>query len=814
MVDNSDIRYALQDQQIFILYRLVPQPDGSTDKVPTCPLTGDNISPHDPENWMLPALAQKYVDEWGAGYGMGVVISEDVVLPNGRRLFCLDLDKCRDGEAWRPHAGAFLAQLPGCGVEVSVSFNGLHAWGTYSGERPDHGTRNRNYRMELYTRARFMAVTGCGAYGDPLKDLTKELHKLAHDYFPPGEFALDGELTKASVKEWSGPTDDNELVRLMIRSASPRAIFGAKARFRDLWENNVEALARAFPPQQHGAYDASAADIALSNHLAFWTGSYGERIQRLMLQSKLVREKWSRPGYLHTTIQNACGSQREWYKQSRYEPIAEAVVAPVISEAVPANVAKSADLATLAPTVQERTPAPGQTSTDPRDKFEIGSHLHIEEMRELFTGCTYVQDIHQILMPDGGALNSERFDSYFSGFTYTMTIQNDRPAKRAWEAFVFNERERFPKVKGLFFDPRRPPKDIRTREGAEEINSYVPLLIVKNSGDVSRYLSHLFKLFPNGNDAHIALSYFAACVQYPGYKFQWWPLIQGVEGNGKTTLSYFLEYAIGERYTHWPKAAQLGNRFNSAFYAKLLVCCEDVYISEAKGSMWEALKPMITGEKLEIEAKGVDQVSRTVCFNGVMNSNHKTALRKTRNDRRICPLFCAQQNVEDLDRDGMGEAYMNELRAWYLGEGRPIVADFLGNYSIPPEWNPAGRCNRAPLTSATQEAITAGMGVAEQEVVEAIGQGQEGFKGDWVSSTALDLLLTRLGKAGAVPRNRRQALMNDLGYMPHPGLPEGRAQIAGTDGTRPYLFVLKECPAAKLIGEEVMKGYLEAQATT
>jgi len=277
-------------------------------------------------------------------------------------------------------------------------------------------------------------------------------------------------------------------------------------------------------------------------------------------------------------------------------------------------------------------------------------------------------------------------------------------------------------------------------------------------------------------------------------------------------LSYLLEYAIGERYVHWPKAAELGSRFNSAFYGKILICVEDVYISESRGSLWESLKPMITSTRLEIEAKGVDKVTRNVCFNGVMNSNHKNAIRKTANDRRIGPFFCAQQSKADLARDGLTEDYFKKLRAWRLGEGREIVADYLMRYEIPDKWNPAGDCNRCPETSATREAISAGLGNAEQEVIEAIGQGLVGFRNGWVSSTALDRLLATIGKGGSIPRNKRRELMETLGYIVHPGLPEGRATATDTDGSRPTLYVLPSASGAQESDpHRVMGWYQQAQ---
>lgn len=817
MSNPTDIRQALQDVKIFIMYRLEPQPDGKLEKIPTNPTTGRNCSPHSVDEWMWAADAQLWADVYNnqplppgvTGYGIGVVISEHVILPNGRRLFCLDIDKCRDGAAWAPHATAFLARLPGCGCEVSVSINGLHGWGTYSGERPDHGTRNKTYGLELYTRLRFVAL-GSSAVGDPLKDLTQELNALCRDYFPPHDsHDYGGDLTTAPVPEWKGPTDDDELIHRALNSKSARVAFAGHASLRDLWEANESRLSHAFPPQQHGTYDASAADQAMANHWAFWTGNHGERIERIMRMSGLARDKWERPGYLRNTIQRACGSQKRWYTERAEREldyiapeVAVSFPGPRIGDVPPSptgpgiasDCVKPKPYVPPAPAqdVHPLSAAPGDTTIPPapHPRPPIGSHLFVPEMAKMFEGCVYVQDVHEIFMPAGYTLDPQRFNAEFGGYTFTLSQEGDRPERKAWDAFVHSEVCAFPKVRGLYFDPKSPPRHIRSKEGMSFINSYSPIVIPRHSGDVAPFLDHLRKLLPLGNDAHILLCYFAACVQYIGEKFQWWPLIQGVEGNGKTTLSHFVEYAIGERYTHWPKAAELGAKFNSAFYGKILICCEDVHINDKRGSLWESLKPMITGSKMEIEAKGVDKVTREICFNGIMNSNHKNAIRKSRSDRRIGPFFCAQQSEADLTRDYMDEAYFRRLRDWRIKfGGSEIVADFLYSYQIPDELNPAGGMTRCPKTTATVEAIEQGQGVAEQEILEAVAQGLPGFRGGWISSSALDRLLAGIGKGATIPRNRRRELLEGIGYEVHPGLPEGRMTVLDTDGTRPVLFV-------------------------
>ncbi|HQT27149.1 MAG TPA: AAA family ATPase, partial [Burkholderiales bacterium] len=123
--------------------------------------------------------------------------------------------------------------------------------------------------------------------------------------------------------EWSGYTDDDDLIRAACASRSISGAFSGRASFNDLWTGNADALARAFPATERIdglSYDASSADAALASHLAFWTGKDAVRMERLMRQSALVRPKWDRPDYLRNrTIPHAISNCREVHRRGKTE---------------------------------------------------------------------------------------------------------------------------------------------------------------------------------------------------------------------------------------------------------------------------------------------------------------------------------------------------------------------------------------------------------------------------------------------------------------------------------------------------------------
>jgi NrS-1 polymerase HBD domain len=67
----------------------------------------------------------------------------------------------------------------------------------------------------------------------------------------------------------------------------------------------------------HGG-DDSAADLALCNMLAFWTGPDLDRIDVLFRGSGLYRGKWDREGYRQRTIETALATRTEFYDWEKH----------------------------------------------------------------------------------------------------------------------------------------------------------------------------------------------------------------------------------------------------------------------------------------------------------------------------------------------------------------------------------------------------------------------------------------------------------------------------------------------------------------
>ena len=686
----------------FIVWLSVPNPPHKPLKVPYDPVTNTYINAHDPTRWMNHDDAAALVALYGIQGGVAFVLTAN------DPYWCVDLDSCRVGDGWSEFAISVVNRFPGAMVEVSANGNGLHIWGKGSPTEA-HRTRHRDAPgLEVYSRERFIAL-GSGATGDAETSHSEAFQQLIADYVP-GEPVNLSAWTTQPCEAWAGPDDDNDLIGRMLSATPGMAIMTGKASFIDLWDGNREALARTYPSVTEGEqFDASSADAALCAHLAWWTGKDCDRIDRLFRRSALMRNKWKdREDYRVSTV---CGA-----------------------------VAKIGDIVYRQPGADMQAPVASVTAISTgilRNGMQL---LDPSQQLEYFKGCVYVINEHKIMLPNGVLLAQGQFNAVYGGYDFIIDFANGKNAKHAWEAFTESRAITFPQVNGTCFKPDLSAGAIIDDEGQALVNVFQPVTIASVPGDIAPFTGLIDKLFPDQRDKEIILSYAAACVQYPGAKFQWAPLVQGIEGNGKTFIAACISHAVGLRYCHTPNAQDISNKFNKWMKNTIFAIVEEVYTRD-RFECTEALKPMITNIRMESQGKGGDQFTSENCVKFWLTSNHRDAIAKTRADRRYSVFFTPQQSLSDLARDGMNRPYFPNLYRWLNNEGAAIVTNFLISYQINPLFNPAVDCDRAPSTTSTEAAIVESLGNVEQEIMEAISESRAGFVGGYISSGALTTML-------------------------------------------------------------------------
>jgi hypothetical protein len=730
----------------FLNYLRVLNPaTGKYDKIP-CDPSGRAVNAHDVSNHMTFEQARAHAtfsDDPTKPYG----VAFDLRAEDG--WFFLDLDKCRDAAGnWSAEAQAIFLSFTGAWGEVSQSGNGLHIMGRCDPARLKDRRNKFDGWKEFYTDARFIAF-GRGGWL-PInnstgvdRDWTEQLLRVV----PQREHL--GELPEGVDPAYTGPSDDSALIALMLRSSGGAgAAFGMRATVADLWNAKADVLAKFYPSYSGvaGEFDRSSADAALMSHLAFWTGKDMPRMDRLFRLSGLMREKYAnREDYRRDTIQGAARLCKTVYDRPRTMPGMKS--------------------------------APTATAT--ADDAVAQMYLTVPEMHEYFKDCIYIQDMHRVMLPDGRMMRSEQFNAAFGGHEFQMRPDGSKPTDEAFKALTQNKATRFPQAQRPCFRPDLPPRLILP-DGS--VNTYIPPAVAMTEGDVTPFLSLMGKLLPDAGDRAILLAYMAAVVQYPGVKFQWAPVLQGCEGNGKTALMSTVAYAVGENYTHSPKADQLSEKYNGYIECKVFIMVEEIHMA-GRREMLDVLKPLITN--LRMEVRGMAQEKRMVhnLANWAFCTNYQDAVIKSRNDRRYAIFFTAQQSAADLVRDGMSGEYFPNFWDWLRAGGYAAVAHYLTHYAIPADLNPAGSCHRAPITSSTEAAVEISQGGLESDIVEAAENNTPGFRGGWASSWAVQKLAKDRGVR--IGRNKFKDILESLGYRP-----AGRAiyPISREDDLRPVLY--------------------------
>ncbi len=786
---------AMANYKQFVIWQAVPNKKNPNkfDKITVNPQTLFNHNAHDPKIWFDAGSALSIVNNLGgAPFGVGFVFT-----PNDPFWF-FDIDGCvTDSNEWTPEAVAFMNYFQGCAIEVSHSGRGLHIFGTGGGIDPNHGKKNLPLGLEFYTQDRFVALTGTAATGDCTLDCSHLMHEFVPYYFPPKIATTGAQWTTEADPNSKPLKTDKALIKRMCESTTAKSVFSNKASARDLWECNTDRLAAAYPSfNAVDPFDRSSAEQGLCNHLAFWTGKNCERIETLMNESGLLRDKWTdREQYRRDTIINAVAGCQDVYGSQ------------------------------LAAKEAARTEwKPDQLIANDSSITANGgsSMVAYEERPAFFAGHYYMTGNGRVFCPDGVSRSQAEYNSMYSTCEFLEAF-GGKPIKEAWKAYVTATDLTRAEVFSAAYRPEYPFSTVFDEGGRRWVNEYVNQDGARIEGDASPFVNHIKIMLPKDRDAEILISWMAALVQYAGKKFLWSPFIQGVEGNGKSLIARILSYCIGADHVEDIDPEDFcnsGGKFNGYIKNHRLGVLEELKTG-ARNQAEAALKRFIGNNRIQVQNKGVDASTMNVCINFLINSNHKDAIRVTDHTRRFAILFCAQQEIEDLAKYDMqrGGQYFNDLFSWLYDDGGwGKVAHFLDSYQIPDELNPATLADKAPITSSFLEAISESKSAPHQAVAEAMSSGKAGTLNSWLSVQAIRTILQN--EYGIKPPSGKMlaSYLKQEGYIKHPALTnQGRLTraIMQEGCNRSVIYVKANSVQATMTdAQQVTDAYMKAQGYT
>lgn len=788
----------------FFIWRLVWSADDNKFLKTPCYPDGSVyiMEAKDPANWMTHADAVATLAKLegnGTQYALGFYLTKST----GYWFF--DLDGCfnRDTGELSEVANYAMQALPGAACEWSSSGRGLHFFGR--GTVPPHRCTYKPANLEFYTEGRGIAFGLSGrATGAADTDHTNAINIICAHWFPPTPEVSHGSGPRS---EWRGPTDDGELLRRAMASGSVASKLGYKASFADLWNRNVPMLAKSFPPSKDSKeFGESDADAALAMQLAFWTGCDADRIERLMLQSALKRDKWDKrvhETYLRElTIANACASvSRVLQDEEKVQKLDVSVTAEQrnVMEDWITRVVNAEEL-DLRNTVIPAIAADRTIEMLDRERLAllIKERLAVFQIPATIGQCrkmVSMQAVESEVSTDAGipAFATEHVyvrqgDAFFhlptatplSRTAFQATYNRAMPAKQNGDkedaAKWCLERWGTSTVHDLMYHPRREP--VFHHDGQPYANLYseksVPPSTEYTAQGVEciRLFARHLELFCGSRPdvyGHF-LAWLAFNVQNPGVKVRYAPILKGIPGDGKSIITKILRAAMGDRNVNevGPAIVMNSGGFTDWAQGACVIALEEMMMQgKNRYAMANAIKENITNDRVTINRKGRAQlpiinVSNFICF-----TNHSNAVPLEDNDRRWWVIFSPYASIADAAK-AHGVADMGQVLASIAyGADRHggEIRKWLLEMPIPVTFDPNGH---APYTDEKMSMLESGEDGEHSIARQVIETGAPGVTYEALSSSCLTAAMRAICilEGADVPKGSKvNSMLNDIGYQ-------------------------------------------------
>jgi hypothetical protein len=282
---------------------------------------------------------------------------------------------------------------------------------------------------------------------------------------------------------------------------------------------------------------------------------------------------------------------------------------------------------------------------------------------------------------------------------------------------------------------------------------------------------HIKLICYSNENCGILTQWLAHQVQHPGKKILWAPVIQSIEGVGKSFFGELLRVALGDRNVGTVSPTQVTSDFNGWATNVCVNVLEEIRIKgKNRYEAVNSLKPLITDRIIQINDKGIKQFMSYNTTNYICFSNFKDCIPLSKNDRRWWVVFAPIDTLDDISLI-VGEdisEYFPKLFNLIREYGREI-RKWLLEYTISEEFM---KIKQAPMTNeklcmiATEESGLEGL----DEISDVIENGGKFFNKDIISSS--DLFDKTSIEYPLLDLNNKQKniILKHLGYSKQPKL--------------------------------------------
>ncbi|MES1047213.1 DNA primase [Heyndrickxia oleronia] len=263
----NQIPTELKNTPHWILWRQEER-NGKMTKVPY-QFNGEMALSNEKRTWSTFPTIIKYFNE-GDYDGIGFMFSKD------DPFIGIDIDHCVSEGALSELAEDVIETIQSY-TEYSPSGEGIHiiAKGKLPLKGPGTGRKNSTLGLEVYRHGRYFTFTGNCLDQTPVEERTEEFKVLFNKYLE--------EKTKPLLI--NNPRNDRNDISSLSTSELWKRMFDSK---------NGPSIESLFRGELING-DHSSTDMALCNHLAFWTGKDAAKMDSMFRESALIRDKWDKP---------------------------------------------------------------------------------------------------------------------------------------------------------------------------------------------------------------------------------------------------------------------------------------------------------------------------------------------------------------------------------------------------------------------------------------------------------------------------------------------------------------------------------------
>ncbi len=307
----------LSDKNVWLNYIKKPRPNGGYGKPPVDPNTLMQGNATDPKSWSDFNTANSNIGKEVNVYGGTYQISGVGIVLGAANIVGIDLDhvlkKTDDGRILiQPQAREIIKKL-NTYTEISPSGTGFHLLAFSSKYKLPEGCKHKiknpdGTEYEIYDSGRHFTVTGNVFQNCPdINDRSEEIEHLVNSLF--------SSLSADSVgsPRHSGVNRDVLDIRPDIPEDIPLTPTNEdKALWNRMMSNKYKGndIRKLFNgglyTTESGCPDRSSNDLAILNHLAYWTKCNAAVMERMYLETHLDHSKWhSSDAYRTATINKA-----------------------------------------------------------------------------------------------------------------------------------------------------------------------------------------------------------------------------------------------------------------------------------------------------------------------------------------------------------------------------------------------------------------------------------------------------------------------------------------------------------------------------